>query len=212
MDIIERGKTPVVVGGSTMWVQWLVQGIPDAPKPDAAIASQAEELLKDFRDAEQWEAGLAVLRQYDNDRAEKLSRNDWYRLQRSLEIALQLRGAPATTGTEGAEDSAQEGPLLTGTRTKLLPEDIDMRTVFIAEERELLYHTIDSRCVDMLHLGHIREVAELLLNDTLVPEYTVAKSIGYRQTIAYLARTALASEAKERTPEEELDDFIAYLE
>lgn len=198
-----------------MWVQWLVQGIPDAPKPDAAIASQAEELLKDFRDAEQWEEGLAVLRRYDADRAEKLSRNDWYRLQRSLEIALQLRGASASAtaaGAEGGEDSAQEGPLLTGTRTKLLPADIDMRTVFIGEERELLYHTIDGRCVDMLQLGHIREVAELLLSGTLVPEYTVAKSIGYRQTIAYLARTALASETKERTPEEENDDFITYLE
>lgn len=196
-----------------MWVQWLVQGIPDAPKPDAAIASQAEDMLKELRDTEQWEEGLSVLRRYDSDRAEKLSKNDWYRLQRALEIALQLRSsASTTTAAIAGDDSAQEGPLLTGARTKLLPDDVDMRTIFIGEERELLYHTIDSRCVDMLQLGHIREVAELLLQGTLVPEYPVAKSIGYRQTIAYLARTALDSETRERTPEEEDNDFIAYLE
>lgn len=194
-----------------MWVQWLVQGVPDAPKPDQDIANQAESLLKDLRDSEQWEQGLAVLRQYDVDKADKLSRNDWYRLQRSLEIALQLKATSPSSKT-ASEEGAQEGSLLTGARTTLLPDDIDLRTIFIGEDRELLYHTIDSRCVDMLQLGHIREVAELLLSETLLPEFPVAKSIGYRQTIAYLARTALDSETRSRSPEQETADFLEYLE
>lgn len=201
-----------------MWVQWLVQGIPDAPVASQEISEQAEAMLKDLREAEQWEEGLSVLRKYDADKAEKLSRNDWYRLQRSLEIALQLSANAATAKGSSAGDTAMESednvtdkPLLRGVRTSLLPDDVDMRTIFITEDRETLYHTIDSRCVDMLELGHIREVAELLLNDTLQPEYVVAKSIGYRQTIAYLAQSALESEYKTNTPEEDTAAFIQYL-
>lgn len=204
-NILARNKVPVVVGGSTMWVQWLVQGVPDAPKPSEDITIQAEALLKDFREAERWEEGLDLLREYDRARADKLSRNDWYRLQRALEIALQLNG------TKSFEEGREEKTLLTGVRSSLLPSDIDMRTVFIGEEREMLYRTIDDRCVDMLRMGQITEVAELLLNGTLRPEYTVAKSIGYRQTISYLAQTALDAETRERSPQVERDDFIDYL-
>lgn len=193
-----------------MWVQWLVQGIPDAPVASQEISEQAEAMLKDLREAEQWEEGLSVLRKYDSDKPDKLSKNDWYRLQRSLEIALQLSTNAATSAVEG-ENEVKEKPLLRGVRTSLLPEDVDMRTIFITEDRETLYHTIDSRCVDMLELGHIREVAELLLNDTLQPDYVVAKSIGYRQTIAYLAQSALESEYKTHTPEEDMAAFIQYL-
>ena len=31
-DVISRGKVPVVVGGTSMYTQWLVKGTPDAPK------------------------------------------------------------------------------------------------------------------------------------------------------------------------------------
>jgi len=216
LDVLGRGKVPVVVGGSTMWVQWLVQGIPDAPLASQEVSEQAEAMLKGFREAEQWEEGLSVLRKYDTDKPDKLSKNDWYRLQRSLEIAMQLHAnavaAKSSSGVNTAEvKEATEKPLLRGVRTSLLPADVDMRTIFITEDRETLYHTIDSRCVDMLKLGHIREVAELLLNDTLQPEYVVSKSIGYRQTIAYLAQSALDSETKTNTPEEETAAFVQYL-
>ena len=35
----------MVVGGSTMWVQWLVYVIPDAPKASERVAAEAAELL-----------------------------------------------------------------------------------------------------------------------------------------------------------------------
>ena len=103
---------------------------------------------------------------YDANGAERLSRNDWYRLQRSLEIALQLRGASASAtaaGAEGGEDSAQEGPLLTGTRTKLLPADIDMRTLYFDLawlEREERSASLDAEFVvrvsPLLHQASLR--------------------------------------------------------
>lgn len=31
-DVVSRGKVPIVVGGTSMYTQWLVQGKPDAPK------------------------------------------------------------------------------------------------------------------------------------------------------------------------------------
>ena len=50
-----------------------------------------------------------------------------------------------------------------------------MRTFFISENREDLYHTIDRRCEEMLLRGFLREVFELLLSGELneVPWYTM---------------------------------------
>ena len=45
-DILNRGKVPIVVGGSTMYLQWLVQGTPDAPKASKEIEVKAESLLR----------------------------------------------------------------------------------------------------------------------------------------------------------------------
>ena len=77
IDILSRGKYPVIVGGCTMWVQWLVRGVrnriqccpydlieyaselydtvlhglqvPDAPKADAAVSQEADALLSPFK-------------------------------------------------------------------------------------------------------------------------------------------------------------------
>lgn len=202
-DIFGRGKVPVVVGGSTMWVQWLVQGIPDAPKASVEITERAESLLKPFEVQQLWDDGLEVLKQYDPVRAAKLFRNDWYRLRRYLEIALQLYNTASFTQDTSTDNAAADGsivpkspspggsPILHGIRKMNISDTaVDFRTLFITEDRENLYHTIDSRCVDMLYNGHITETADLLRNEILLPEYPVSKAIGYRQTIDYLARGA----------------------
>eukprot|EP00428_Durinskia_dybowskii_P086831 CAMPEP_0170432956 /NCGR_PEP_ID=MMETSP0117_2-20130122/42237_1 /TAXON_ID=400756 /ORGANISM="Durinskia baltica, Strain CSIRO CS-38" /LENGTH=562 /DNA_ID=CAMNT_0010692665 /DNA_START=147 /DNA_END=1835 /DNA_ORIENTATION=- len=175
-DILGRGKVPVVVGGATMWLQWLVHGIPDAPKATPEIVEQASKLLEEFRGKYMWEEAFALVAEYDPVGVTKFERNDWYRLQRCLEIALQLKKLG-----RGA---------LVGARTSNFTESIDFRTIFVCENRTALYHTIDRRCLELLRMGHITETAELLRREILLPEYPIAKAIGYRQTIEYLSRGA----------------------
>lgn len=63
-----------------------------------------------------------------------------------------------------------------------------MRCFFLTEEREQLFHTIDDRCLAMLHGGLLEEVADLLAAGRLPVDFVGSKSIGYRQTIQYLVQ------------------------
>ena len=213
-DILDRGKVPVIVGGSTMWIQWLVHGMPDAPKANAEVIKRAEDMLKPFQEASDWEAAVAVVSEYDRVRVEKLGKNDWYRLHRYLEVALTVLGdggsGASSSSSSGGQatkrsrtlptaeaddgDSPMKGDdeddddsvgVLTGKRQMVLP-GIDVRCFFLSEERSELYHYIDTRCETMLKAGLFEEVTRLLLNDALTPDSVAAKAIGYRQTIDYL--------------------------
>jgi tRNA dimethylallyltransferase len=186
-DIISRGKTPILVGGSTMWIQWLIHGIPDAPKASTEAIEICNSLIGELELNNKWEDGLNVLKKYDPDRAGKLAENDWYRLKRGLEICIDLSlrsGKPALTD----ESEVENFPKLTGERTSLLPKfEFDVRCFFLVEDKEDLYKIIDERCEQMLFAGLFKETAELILNGSLQPEYLITKSIGYRQAIHYFS-------------------------
>lgn len=132
-DVLERGKLPIIVGGSTMWLQWLVHGIPDAPKPSPFAIEESERLLCGLQGEGRWEEALALVMAFDATRTAKLARNDWYRLKRYLEVALTIN----TGSIEGS-------PMLclTGKRCVAM-EDLDVRSYFIAETRDALYRVID---------------------------------------------------------------------
>ena len=180
-DILNRGKLPVVVGGSTMYLQWLVQGTPDAPKASESIEKKAEELLKEAENGGQWEEAIKILSEYDESRANSLGKNDWYRMRRYLEVALSLE---------------EEGPApKKGGRIENFP-DLDLRCYFLSEDREQLYRMIDYRCEEMLKAGLIDEVSSLISEGHIAPNCTAAKAIGYRQTIEYLGRS-MALEASD---------------
>jgi tRNA dimethylallyltransferase len=175
-DILNRGKLPVVVGGSTMYLQWLVHGTPDAPKASEAVVRQAENLLKDAEANGQWEVAVDILSEHDGARAASLGKNDWYRMRRYLEVALSLK-------EEGGSSEVEKG-----SRIENFP-DLDLRCYFLSEDREQLYRMIDYRCEEMLKVGLIDEVSALVTAGHLAPNSTAAKAIGYRQTIEYLGRS-----------------------
>ena len=184
-DILRRNKVPIVVGGSTMWIQWLVHGKPDAPKASEEALRRTNELINELEEQKKWDDAFDILKLHDPTRASKLPRNDWYRLRRYLEIAIDL----STIGSskESDSDNEVEKVSLTGARTQYL-EYLDVRCFFLTESRQSLYHTIDRRCEQMLNAGLLDEVTSLLLDGSLAPEFPISKSIGYRQNIDYLAK------------------------
>jgi tRNA A37 N6-isopentenylltransferase MiaA len=64
-DVLSRGNTPVLVGGTMMYMRWLAHGRPGAPKSDPEIAERVRQRLEPFESAGDWEAGLAVLQELD---------------------------------------------------------------------------------------------------------------------------------------------------
>lgn len=194
-DILSRGKVPIIVGGSTMWLQWLIHGTPDAPKADPAVVKEAAALLREASEAGDWDAAVAIVEQHDPVRVRNLGRNDWYRIQRYLEVALSLR---ASSSSSSSSSSPSSSSFVVGERSKAL-EGLDLRCFFLSETREQLYRTIDARCEDMLRGGLVQEVASLLLQERLTPAAVPARAIGYRQTIEYLLGLGLGASDKSRS-------------
>lgn len=202
-DIIARGKLPVIVGGSTMWIKWLINGVPDAPIASEYAKARSVELLQNAHANKDWPAALSILRDANSTMVDKLSANDWYRAHRYLEIAIDLQSKAALSSSAPSAAAAPTASGLSNARKPVLA-DYDVRSFFLMEEdRELLFHTIDKRCEMMLEMGMIQEVGNLLLEGILVPEAVVWKSIGYRRTIQYLLDPTIEPN--------DLDAFLLFL-
>ena len=87
-----------------MYLQWLVQGSPDAEKPSSTAVEKAARQIAQFQDQledmngninedKKWEAAtqyVASLGEIFAQRITKLAGKDWYRLQRMLEVAYTI--------------------------------------------------------------------------------------------------------------------------
>jgi len=203
-DILRRGKTPIVVGGSTMWTDWLIKGVPDAPKASKDTYDTIQQLLIPYEQSQDWDGAIQLLSKYavDVDHAEGgvgvgvgagISRNDWYRLRRALEVFQQTATNNMYKGKYKGGDSddinatgADTGRVCA--RKQALPDGIDIRCFFISEERADLYRVIDSRCEEIIRMGLLEEVTSLVETGSLVPDSVASKAIGYRQTLEYFQR------------------------
>ncbi|KAJ1631838.1 IPP transferase-domain-containing protein [Pavlovales sp. CCMP2436] len=174
-EIQARGRTPICVGGTSMYMHWLVAGTPTAPKADPELVAAAEARLAPLRSSGDWDTALALLAANDPERAAALSRNDWYRLTRALTIATQTGGTPLAE-LERVDGCAH------------LHEMYDLRPFFLFAPRQQLAHRIDARCEQMLIDGLLRETYEGLANGRLLPESQPGRAVGYRQALEYLTR------------------------
>lgn len=209
---------PVVVGGTMMYLQWLVHGRPDAIRPTEEAVKRADDAIVGFRqcasvqpesdgandnddvmDAEAWKAAstyVSSLGPIFNQRVEKLSGRDWYRLRRLLEVAYTIASTKIQSASNSVVTEEQilrsltEKEVYTGIRSGSLPDmGYDVRCFFLCPtDRMGHFHTVDQRCEEMLLRGLLRETAELYVNNSLPDESQVARAIGYRQSLAYLKR------------------------
>lgn len=201
-DVLRRRRLPLVVGGTMMYVRWLVYGRPATPRADAAARQRVRDLLRGVRG--DWDAAVALLGGRDARRAGALFRNDWYRLERALEIC-------ESTGSAMTELPLQGGAPQTHYGSDAL--DYDFRCVFLYDDRVALNRRIDERCEDMIlprrHLGRqqhweecfeksiLTEVTQLLRSRSIrVCSTSPAFAIGYRQTIRYLVERAVAKQGE----------------
>ena len=169
-DIHARGKTAIVVGGSGMYLRWLVNGKPSAPKSTEESRRRAEADVSAAKERGGWKAAVDMLRDAgDSNSAETLSENDWYRLTRAYEIVTE-------TGRDVRQFSSTPDARF------------DFRCFFLSVPRLDLYRRIDDRVESMVCDGMMEEAAWMLDRGIAPGGNTAARSIGYRQAMEYLDR------------------------
>eukprot|EP00041_Stephanoeca_diplocostata_P021643 m.506939 g.506939 ORF g.506939 m.506939 type:complete len:507 (+) comp21877_c2_seq5:255-1775(+) len=166
--IVEKGKTPIIVGGSAFYLRNLIEGLPGTPPNDAKVELQVEESLAGM----EWTDALNVLKKKDAKYASKLSTNDWKRLKRALNI-IEISGRPVSSFSASKDD-------------KDASKQFDFRCVFLTSTRLDLYSRIDERCEQMVRNGFIEEVIRLQHNGQLERWMPAAQALGYRQALDFL--------------------------
>ncbi len=166
-DIRRRGKLPIVVGGTGLYIDGLLRGGDYAAAPgDPGLRQE----LEGEYDRLGGQGFREKLRQVDPERAAILPAGDKKRLVRAYEVYA-LTGQ---TISWHDEQSRLRPPRYTATTIAL-----DYR------ERERLYDRIDRRAAAMFDRGLVEEVQGLLAGG-LSPYTTAMQAIGYKETAAFL--------------------------
>lgn len=165
-DIISRGKTPLLVGGTMMYFKALLEGLSPLPSADEAIRQQ---ILAQAQ-TEGWEALHQELCNIDPVAGERIHPNDPQRLSRALEV-YRISGKTMTE--------------LTQTKSAALPYDV-VQFAIAPNDRKVLHGLIAKRFDTMLKQGFIEEVARLKARDDLHLELPSMRCVGYRQCWQYL--------------------------
>lgn len=158
-----RGAIPIVVGGSTLYVQALVQGLAHIP----LVPSEIRAMLSQRLATEGAEALFNELEQVDPEAAATMDAAKTQRLVRALEVFH---------GT---------GKPLSAYRGNQSPPPYAFRVVVLAPDRTRLYDRINKRVDTMLAVGLLDEVRGLL-DAGYDPEMNPLRTIGYQEPIAYL--------------------------
>ncbi|MFC0214725.1 tRNA (adenosine(37)-N6)-dimethylallyltransferase MiaA [Paenibacillus chartarius] len=164
-DIAGRGKLPMLVGGTGLYIESLCYGFRFV---DAGSDEALRQALNDYAEQNGDEALHDMLRQVDPAAAERLHPNDRRRVIRAIEIE-RLTGKPMSEHQAGQKKQSPYECYFIG----------------LTMDRALLYQRIEQRIDAMLEEGLVEEVRRLLragYSTTL----TSMQGLGYKEIAAYL--------------------------
>ena len=167
-QIRERGRRPVLVGGTMLYYKALNEGLNDLPAADPVLRAKLDE--EGLRDG--WPAMHARLAEVDPITAARLPPNDSQRIQRALEIFL-LSGTPMSTWLAQPRRTIDSG-------YRFVPVSLE------PSDRAVLHGRIEKRFDAMLAHGLIDEVERLRARGDLDVSMTSMRCVGYRQVWEYL--------------------------
>ena len=169
-DVLSRGKTPIVAGGTGLYIRVLLENY-DLPniEPDYKLRDELAKLSFDEL--------YDILYGLDKESAESVERNDKKKLIRYIEV-VKLTGLP-----------------LSKARGKKDEDEFDIEWIGLNFPREELYERINKRVDLMIDEGLIDETKNLLSKYGRIPN--IVDTIGYREIIAYLDGDISLERAKE---------------
>jgi tRNA dimethylallyltransferase len=176
-DIAARGRIPIVVGGSGLYLRALWRGLaPVPPVPDEIRAALCRRL-----ETEGSAALYDELRRHDAELASRLTPADRQRVMRGLEV-LEATGRSLSSWQRETAASGQ----------------LPMVVLGLTLPRIVLYDRIATRAYAMLSGGWLDEIRQLLRDG--VPENAPAfQAIGYRQLLRHLKGSCTLEQAMDQT-------------
>ena len=177
-DIESRGRLPLFVGGTGLYMDTVIRGT-QLTSPPSSEELKAELLAMSTTDEQReilWQRLLAI----DPDSANKTHKNNVRRVVRALEI-YELTGKTKTYFDELSRSSAPD-------------IEIGMITLDF-HNRDNLYSRVDLRVDQMIKEGLVDEVSSLYNKGILVKNTTAAQAIGYKEIISYLDGECTLEEA-----------------
>ncbi|QDT53156.1 IPP transferase [Caulifigura coniformis] len=164
-DILSRGKVPLFVGGTGLYLRSLLRGVFEGPSADLAIRARLEQFIQQHSP----EALHARLSEVDQASAKRLHPQDVRRVIRALEI-FELTGVAASS-------QLAEGPLPEGERPR--------RVFWLAPPRAWLHERINRRVDRMFEAGLVDEVRRLVERPGGLGR-TSSQALGYKEVVEYL--------------------------
>jgi tRNA dimethylallyltransferase len=163
--IAARGRNPLVVGGSGLYLRVIRGGIFRGPAASVEIRDRLAKVA-----AEQGVAHLhQQLREIDPESANRIGVNDLYRIVRAIEV-FELTGETISAHQQ---------------RHRFADLGYDTFTVGVEVERKKLYQAIDTRFDAMVAAGLVAEV-RALVEAGYSPDKPPLSTIGYKQIAAHL--------------------------
>jgi tRNA dimethylallyltransferase len=170
-SIHRENRTPILVGGTGLYLRSLLDGIAPVPAIDPEVRSRVRESGLE----ENW----AKLRTLDPGAAERLRPTDSARINRALEVIL-------STGRTLVEWQKQREGGIGG--------EVELRPLLLLPPRKWLYARCNERFSRMIDEGSVSEV-EALLARNLNPNLPVMRAIGVREVSGYLLGQCSLDEA-----------------
>ncbi len=164
-EILKKGKTPIVVGGTGLYIDALIYEI---EYQDIKINESYRKELESIKQNQGLEVLYERALKIDPEAMKKISPNDSKRIMRVLEIY-------EATGKNKTEQEAES-------RLKEIP--YNYKVFAITMDREKLYERINKRVDIMIENGLIEEVKELLKKYKEFP--TAMQALGYKEVKEYL--------------------------
>jgi tRNA dimethylallyltransferase len=169
------GKTPIIVGGSGLYIKSLVDGLAIIPDISSGVKERIQELTLLYKSPELH----SLLTKYDLELARRLAISDSKRITRGLAVYFET-GKPLS---EWQKD------------TKNIIPRRDFFIIYINTERQKIYNDCDKRLVYMIENGAIDEVKALIIR---YPEIEYPKILGLREIVELISGNTSKIEALKR--------------
>ena len=164
-EILQKGKTPIIVGGTGLYVDALIYGIEyNDIKIDEEYRMKLEKIAEEQGLQPLYEMALKI----DEEAMKKISSNDKKRIMRVLEIYK----ATGKTKTQQEIESRKNGV------------KYDYKVFALNMDREVLYNRINLRVDIMIKNGLVEEVKNLKEKYNKFP--TAMQGLGYKEVVEYL--------------------------
>lgn len=170
--ILHRGKAPLFVGGSGLYVKSVIDGLFPSAKKDEAFRNRQKKLAEKYGGKYLY----GKLKRIDPVTAERIHHNDLRRVIRALEIYHTEKKKPSEL------------------KENIDPLKYDFKIFGLDVERDALYRNIDERVESMFKNGILAEVRQLSKKNLSL---TAKKALGYHEVLGYLEGRFSLDEAME---------------